>query len=77
MNNIVSDILSALYGNLNRNEYKVQLAHKVQLIHHTEKKKQKKNPAPQDAHGRLVLQVYFGSNTSEFSAIHKGVARVY
>ena len=26
--------------------------------------------APQDAHGRLVLQVYLGSNTLEFSAIH-------
>ena len=25
--------------------------------------------APQDAHGRLVLQVYLGSNTLEFSAI--------
>ena len=24
--------------------------------------------APQDAHGRLVLQVYLGSNTLEFSA---------
>ena len=24
--------------------------------------------APQGAHKRLVLQVYFGSNTSEFSA---------
>ena len=24
---------------------------------------------PQDAHKRLVLQVYFGSNTLEFSAI--------
>ena len=27
--------------------------------------------APQDAHGRLVLQVCLGSNTSEFSAIHR------
>ena len=27
--------------------------------------------APQDAHGRLVLQVYLGSNTIEFSAIHR------
>ena len=27
--------------------------------------------APQDAHKRLVLQVYFGSNTLEFSAIHR------
>ena len=27
--------------------------------------------APQDAHGRLVLQVYLGSDTSEFSAIHR------
>ena len=27
--------------------------------------------APQDAHGRLVLQVYLGSNTLEFSAIHR------
>ena len=26
--------------------------------------------APQDAHKRLVLQVYLGSNTLEFSAIH-------
>ena len=25
---------------------------------------------PQDAHGRLVLQVYLGSNTLEFSAIN-------
>ena len=25
--------------------------------------------APQDAYGRLVLQVYLGSNTLEFSAI--------
>ena len=25
--------------------------------------------APQDAHKRLVLQVYLGSNTLEFSAI--------
>ena len=28
--------------------------------------------APQDAHRRLVLQVYLGLNTSEFSAIHIG-----
>ena len=27
--------------------------------------------APQDAHGRLVLQVYLGSNTLEFSAIRR------
>ena len=27
--------------------------------------------APQDAHRRLVLQVYLGSNTLEFSAIHR------
>ena len=27
--------------------------------------------APQDAHRRLVLQVYLGSNTIEFSAIHR------
>ena len=27
--------------------------------------------APQDAHGRLVLQVYLGSDTLEFSAIHR------
>ena len=27
--------------------------------------------APQDAHRRLVLQVYLGSNTSEFSAIRR------
>ena len=27
--------------------------------------------APQDAHGRLVLQVYLGSYTLEFSAIRK------
>ena len=27
--------------------------------------------APQDAHNRLVLQVYLGSNTLEFSAIRK------
>ena len=26
---------------------------------------------PQDAHGGLVLQVYLGSNTLEFSAIHR------
>ena len=26
--------------------------------------------APQDAHGRLVLQVYLGSNSLEFSATH-------
>ena len=26
--------------------------------------------APQDAHGRLVLQVYLGSNTLEFSAVY-------
>ena len=26
---------------------------------------------PQDAHGRLVLQVYFGSSTLEFSAIRR------
>ena len=28
--------------------------------------------ALQDAHGRLVLQVYLGSNTLEFSAIYIG-----
>ena len=28
--------------------------------------------APQDAHKRLVLQVYLGSNTLEFSDIHIG-----
>ena len=27
--------------------------------------------APEDAHKRLVLQVYLGSNTSEFSAIRR------
>ena len=27
--------------------------------------------APQDAHGGLVLQVYLGSNTLEFSAIRR------
>ena len=27
--------------------------------------------APQDAHRRLVLQVYLGLNTLEFSAIHR------
>ena len=27
--------------------------------------------APQGAHGRLVLQVYFGSDTLEFSAIRR------
>ena len=27
--------------------------------------------APQDAHGRLVLQVYLGSNTLEFSGIRR------
>ena len=27
--------------------------------------------APQDAHRRLVLQVYLGSNTLEFSSIHR------
>ena len=27
--------------------------------------------APQDAHRRLVLQVYLDSNTLEFSAIHR------
>ena len=27
--------------------------------------------APQDAHGRLVLQVYLGSNTLKFSAIRR------
>ena len=27
--------------------------------------------APQDAHRRLVLPVYLGSNTLEFSAIHR------
>ena len=27
--------------------------------------------APQDVHKRLVLQVYLGSNTLEFSAIHR------
>ena len=27
--------------------------------------------APQDAHGRLVLQVYLSSNTLEFSAIRR------
>ena len=27
--------------------------------------------APQDAHGRLVLQVYLGSNTLEFSATRR------
>ena len=27
--------------------------------------------APQDGHGRLVLQVYLGSNTLEFSAIRR------
>ena len=27
--------------------------------------------APQDAHGRLVLQVYLGSSTLEFSAIRR------
>ena len=27
--------------------------------------------APQDAHKRLVLQVYLGSNTLKFSAIHR------
>ena len=26
---------------------------------------------PQDAHGRLVLQVYLGSHTLEFSAIRR------
>ena len=26
---------------------------------------------PQDAHWRLVLQFYLGSNTLEFSAIHR------
>ena len=26
---------------------------------------------PQDAHGRLVLQVYLDSNTIEFSGIHR------
>ena len=27
--------------------------------------------APQDAHGRLVLQVYLGPNTLQFSATHR------
>ena len=27
--------------------------------------------APEDAHGRLVLQVYLGLNTSDFSAIRR------
>ena len=34
-------------------------------------KKMSKVTAPQDAHGRLVLQVYLGSNTSEFSGIRR------
>ena len=29
--------------------------------------------APQDAHGSLGLQVYFGSNTLEFSAIRSKI----
>ena len=31
----------------------------------------RKETAPQYAHGRLVLQVYLGSNTLEFSAIRR------
>ena len=33
--------------------------------------KTSKVTAPQDAHGRLVLQVYLGSDTLEFSAIRR------
>ena len=33
--------------------------------------------APQDAHGRLVLQVYLGLNTIEFSAIRRYVGEIF
>ena len=47
------------------------LCHALENVSVCNKAIMSKVTAPQDAHRRLVLQVYLGSNTSEFSAIHR------
>ena len=65
-----SDASSSGYGGYHKVEVGAEVAH-GQWSSYEASLSSSKVTAPQDAHGGLVLQVYLGSNTLEFSAIRR------